>query len=198
MQPWICSSELLGDHPYKIYNNNKMLIDWPVPVFIVPSFSVTLHGPLMFAVKAKIYGVLYNQASSIAFHWSPRGNLVSIGSAFRNHEGSTFTEKDRNKVNYRIGPLRSDSVIKLVSDLITESDQAVWAVHSCNSWFDDMSHDNSEVFCLDSWGRRPHILLYYFIICILVGKPRLVGEIPVGTKRRNDVLLTSQLSILFR
>ena len=34
-----------------------------------------LHGPSKFAVKAKIYGVLYNQASSIAFdktssHWS--------------------------------------------------------------------------------------------------------------------------------
>ena len=53
-------------------------------------------------------------------------------SAFRNHEGSTFIEKGRNKLNYRIGPLRSDSVIKLVSDLITESDQAVRAVHS---WF---------------------------------------------------------------
>ena len=26
-----------------------------------------LHGPSMFAVKAKIYGVLYNQANSIAF-----------------------------------------------------------------------------------------------------------------------------------
>ena len=55
-------------------------------------------------------------------------------SAFHNHEGSTFIEKGLNKLNYRIGPLRSDSVIKLVSDLITESDQAVWAVHNCNSW----------------------------------------------------------------
>ena len=45
---------------------------------------------------------------------------------------------NRNKLNYRIGPLRSDSVIKLVSDLITESDQAVRAVHSCNSWFCDI------------------------------------------------------------
>ena len=26
-------------------------------------------------------------------------------------------------------------MIKLVSDLITESDQAVRAVHNCNSWF---------------------------------------------------------------
>ena len=30
---------------------------------------------------------------------------------------------------------RTDSVIKLDSDLITESDQAVRAVHSYNSWF---------------------------------------------------------------
>ena len=32
-----------------------------------------------------------------AFHWSPHGSLVS-------HEGSTFTEEDRNKLNYRSGP----------------------------------------------------------------------------------------------
>ena len=32
-----------------------------------------------------------------AFHWSPHG-----GSVFRNHESSTFAEKDRNKLNYRI------------------------------------------------------------------------------------------------
>ena len=79
----------------------------------------------MFAVKTKIYGVLYNQASSIAFD-----ETSSYWSALKRY--STFTEKDRNKLNYRIGPLRSDSVVKLVSDLITESDQAV---HSCNSWF---------------------------------------------------------------
>ena len=38
-------------------------------------FVCLLHGPSMFAVKAKNYGVLYNQASSIAFaeissYWS--------------------------------------------------------------------------------------------------------------------------------
>ena len=116
------------------------------------TIGMQLHGPSMFAVKAKIYGVLYNQPSSIAFdetssywsalkspdfsasHWSPQV-VWFHWSAFRNHEGSTFTEKDRNKLNYRIGPLRPDSVIKLVSDLITESNQAVRAVHSCNSWF---------------------------------------------------------------
>ena len=28
-------------------------------------------------------------------------------SAFRNHEGSTFTEKDRKKLDYRIGPTQT-------------------------------------------------------------------------------------------
>ena len=59
-------------------------------------------------IKAKIYGVIYNQSSPItfdelvigqcqkapnfsAFHRSPHSSLVSIGSAFRNEEGSTFT-----------------------------------------------------------------------------------------------------------
>ena len=33
-----------------------------------------------------------------AFHWSSHGSLISIA-----HGGITFTEKDRNKLNYRIG-----------------------------------------------------------------------------------------------
>ena len=70
-----------------------------------------------------------------AFHWSPRSNLVSIGQHFVITRVVHLPKKDQNKLNYRIGPLRSDSVIELVSDLITESDQAVRAMHSCNSWF---------------------------------------------------------------
>ena len=87
--------------------------------------EIPLHGPSMLAVKAKIYGVsINNLALSLmmkhlvigqrlktpnfsAFHWSPCGSLVSIGRNFVNHEGSTFTEKDRNKLSYRIGPKRT-------------------------------------------------------------------------------------------
>ena len=72
----------------------------------------------MLAVKAKIYGLFYKQYSSIAFdetssYWSALFldfSLVTTRqsgfhwSEFRNQEGSTFTEKDRNKLNYRIGP----------------------------------------------------------------------------------------------
>ena len=103
----------------------------------------------MFVVKAKIDGVLYNQASSIAFDetsgkklWISRlfighhrGNLGSIGQRFVITRVVHLPKWNRNKLNYRIGPLWSDSVIKLVSDLITDSDQAVRAVHSCKSWF---------------------------------------------------------------
>ena len=89
-------------------------------------------------MKHLVIGPRQKAPNFSAFHWSLHGRMVSIGQHFRNHEGSTFTEKGGNKLNYRIGPLRSDSVIKLVSDLITESDQAVRAVHSCNSWYLDI------------------------------------------------------------
>ena len=73
-----------------------------------------------------------------AFHWSLHGRMVSVCQHFvitrvvhlsKRAETSLITESDR------FGPIRSDSVIKLVSDLITESDQAVRAVHSCNTGF---------------------------------------------------------------
>ena len=87
----------------------------------------------MFAVKAKIYEVIYKQSSSIAFdetssywlapkspnfsafHWSPRGSLVSIGQHF---------------VATRVVHLPKSTE----TSLITESDLALRAVHSCNSW----------------------------------------------------------------
>ena len=87
--------------------------------------TALLHGPSIFAVKAKIYGVLYNQASSIAFdetlvsakkllisrffigHWSPHGSLVSIGQHFvimrvvhlpKRTETTLITESDKKSV----------------------------------------------------------------------------------------------------
>ena len=98
-----------------------------------------LYGPSMFLVKAKIYGVLYNQSSSVtfdenlvisqslkapnfsAFHWSPHASLVSIGQHFL-----------ITRVVHL--PNRTETSLITELDLITESDQAVRAVHSCNSW----------------------------------------------------------------
>ena len=91
----------------------------------------------MFAVNAKIYRVIYNQSSSInfdetssyaqhqkapnfsAFHWSPHASLVSIGQHF---------------VTTRVVHFPKRTETNSITDLITESDQAVRAVHSCNSW----------------------------------------------------------------
>ena len=87
----------------------------------------------MFAVKAKIYVVLYNQPALSpltkhldigqrqkapnfsAFNWSPHGSLVFIGQHF---------------VATRVVhlPKRTET-----SYVIMESEQAVRAVHSCNS-----------------------------------------------------------------
>ena len=77
--------------------------------------------------------------------------MVEWFPVFHNHEGSTFTEKGRNKLNYRIGPLRSDSVIKLVSDLSTVSDQAVQAVHSCNSWLNIIANTGLNMHSIPKW-----------------------------------------------
>ena len=71
-----------------------------------------------------------------AFHWSPRGNLVSIGQHFvitrhlpKRTETSLITESDQSGPNYQLLQLRT--VRTAWSDL----DQAVRAMHSCNSWF---------------------------------------------------------------
>ena len=62
------------------------------------------------------------------YHWS----------AFRNHESSTFTEKDRNKLNYQSDQSRANHQLLQLCTVPTawsDSDQAVRAVHSCKSWF---------------------------------------------------------------
>ena len=91
----------------------------------------SLHGQYMFAIKAKICGVIYNQSNSIAFdetsiycsaqnapnlpafHWSPHGRLVSINHHFvttrvvhlpKRTEISLITGSDRSGPNHRIRP----------------------------------------------------------------------------------------------
>ena len=108
-----------------------------------------LHSPSMFAVKAKIYEVLYNQSSSIAFdktqrqkgpnfpafHWSPQGSLVSIGQLFvtkrvvhlsKRTQTSLITEGDQSGPNHLIRP-------------------GCAALHTCNSWFLLI---NAAVYCI--------------------------------------------------
>ena len=123
----------------------------------IEMFLQQLHGPSMFALKAKIYGVLYKQSSSIAFdkassywsalkspyffsafHWSPHGSLVSIGQNFvtnrvvhlpKRTETSLITESDQSGPNHQLLQLCT------ARTAWSDSDQAVRAVHSCISWF---------------------------------------------------------------
>ena len=114
-----------------------------------------LHGLSMLGVKAKIYGVLYKQSSSIAFnetssywsalkssfsafHWSPHGSLVSIGQNIvttrvvhlpKRTETSLITESDPSGPNHQLLQLCT------ARTAWSESNQAVRAMHSCISWF---------------------------------------------------------------
>ena len=60
----MCLEKHLG-----IYENKKKKINLTLVTLatVRESTSLPLHGPSMFAFKAKTYGVLYNQSSSIAF-----------------------------------------------------------------------------------------------------------------------------------
>ena len=129
-----------------------------------------LHSLSMFVVKAKIYGVLYKQPSSIAvdetssywlvpkllislaFHWSPCGSLVSIGQHFiatrvvhlpKSTETSLITKSDQSGLNHQLlQPCTARTAwSESTRTAWSESDQAVLAVHSCNSWLIDNNED---------------------------------------------------------
>ena len=66
-------------------------------------FSI-INPPLSLLTKNPVIGQRLKAPNFSAFLWSPHSShLFSISY----HEGSTFTEKDRNKLNYRIGPKRT-------------------------------------------------------------------------------------------
>ena len=73
-----------------------------------------------------------------AFHWSPRGSLVSIGQHFvatrvvhltKSTETSLITEWDQSRPNHQLLQLCT------ARTAWSDSDQTVRTVHSCNSWF---------------------------------------------------------------
>ena len=110
----------------------------------------------MFAIKAKIYGVLYKQSSSIAFdetsnYWSvPKNSLISR--LFIGHHAVVWVSISQHIVATRVVRQPKSTEIGLITEsdqrglnhqllqLCTartawsDSDQAVQAVHSCNSW----------------------------------------------------------------
>ena len=73
----------------------------------------SINNPaLSLLMKHLVIGQCQKAPNFSAFHWSPYSSLVSIGQHFITTNINTEIEADLN----------------------TESDQAMRAVHSCNSW----------------------------------------------------------------
>ena len=74
----------------------------------------SINNPdLSLLMKHLVIGQRQKAPNFSAFHWLPLGSLVSIGQHFVTTNINTEIEADLN----------------------TESDKAMRAVHSCNSWF---------------------------------------------------------------
>ena len=71
---------------------------------------------LSLLMKHLVIGQCQKAPNFSAFHWSPHGSLVSIGQHF---------------ITMRVVHLPK----RTETSLITESDQALQAVHNCNSWY---------------------------------------------------------------
>ena len=126
----------------------------------------------MLAVKAKTYGVIYKQFSSIAFeetfsywsalkapnfsafHWSPNSSLVSIGQNFvttrvvhlpKRNETSLFTESDQSGPNHQLLQLCTARTAWFYSN------QAVQAVQSCIGWF-EIENRKKDAIAISNYG----------------------------------------------
>ena len=76
----------------------------------------SLNNPVLsLLMKHLVIGQRQKAPNFSAFHWSPHGSLVSTGQHFVTTNMNTE--------------------IEIEVDINTESDQAMRAVHSCNSWF---------------------------------------------------------------
>ena len=89
-------------------------------------------------MKHLVIGQRQKPPNFSAFHWSPHGSLVSIGQNFvttrevhlpKRTETSLITESDQSGPNHQLLQLCT------ARTAWSDSDQAVWAVHSCISWF---------------------------------------------------------------
>ena len=85
-----------------------------------------INPALLLLMKHLVIGQCKKVPNFSAFHWSPHGSLLSIGQHF---------------VTTRVGylPKRTETSLITEADLITELDQALRAMHSCNNWFPDFS-----------------------------------------------------------
>ena len=99
----------------------------------------SINSPaLSLSLKHLVIGQRLKTPNFSAFHWSPRGSLVSIGQHFvatrvvhlpKSTETSLIAELDQKGPNHQLLQLCTARIAW------SDSDQAVWAVYSCNSWF---------------------------------------------------------------
>ena len=123
----ICPPPPLG--PPNILNlGPPNILNLPTPMIINPAPSLLM--------KHLVTGQRQKAPNFSAFHWSPHGSLVSIGQHFvttrvvhlpKRTETSLITESDQNGPNHQLLQLRTARTAR------SDSDQAVRAVHSCNS-----------------------------------------------------------------
>ena len=98
----------------------------------------SINSPILsLLMKHLVIGQRPKTPNFSAFHWSPRDGLVSIGQHFvttrvvhlpKSTETSLITESDQSGPNHQLLQLCT------AHTAWSDSDQAVRAVHSCNSW----------------------------------------------------------------
>ena len=99
----------------------------------------SINSPaLSLLMKHLVIGQRLKTPNFSAFHWSPSGSLISIGQHFvatrvvhlpKSTETMLSTESDQSGPNHQLLQLCT------AGTAWSGSDQAVRAVHSCNSWF---------------------------------------------------------------
>ena len=97
-----------------------------------------IHPALSLLIKHLVIGQRQKAPNFSAFQWSPHGSLVSTGQHFltmkvlqlpKRTETSLITESDQSGPNHQLLQLCTARTVWF------DSDQAVQAVHSCNSWY---------------------------------------------------------------
>ena len=99
----------------------------------------SINSPaLSLFIKHLVIGQRLKTPNFSAFHWLPRGSLVSIGQHFvatrvvhlpKSTKTSLITESDKSGPNHQLLQLCT------ARTAWSDSDQAVRAVHSCICWF---------------------------------------------------------------
>ena len=108
------------------------------PVNLRKFMEYSINNPaLTLLMKHLVIGQRLKTPNFSAFHWSPRGCLVSIGQHFvatrvvhlpKITETSLITESDQS------GPYHQLLQLCTVRTTWSDPDQAVRAVHGCKSW----------------------------------------------------------------